>query len=495
LTSILAYDLGASSGRALLGRLTDRRIVTEELHRFPNDPVQVGGRLHWDILRLYHEMKQALLKAKNRGADLQSLGIDTWAVDFGFIGSNGELLGNPYHYRDRHTDGMMERLFREIPPEDLFGRTGIQFLTFNSIFQLYALKRADNPILREAKRFLMIPDLLRYFLTGETFNEFSNATTTQLYNPHKGDWDRELIARLGLPEAWFGQIVQPGTRVGSLLPSLCEELGVDPVPVYAVAEHDTGSAVAAVPALRKPFAYLSCGTWSLMGTEVDKPVINDLSRELNFTNEGGVYGTYRLLKNIMGLWILNETRREWERAGRSYTFPELVRLAGEAPAFAAFIDPDDDAFLHPGDMPGRIRAYCEKTGQKPPQDAGAFVRCILESLALKYRYVLEMTERLSGQRFESLHMVGGGIQNTLLCQWTADAIGKPVWAGPAEGSAIGNLAVQWIAQGQFSDIWEARKVVRDSFPITAYEPQGREMWQDAYGRFLHVTGLSQSTTG
>ncbi|MBN2984199.1 MULTISPECIES: rhamnulokinase [Cohnella] len=492
MTSTLAYDLGASSGRALLGRLTDRSIETEELHRFPNDPVQVGGRLHWDVLRLYHEMKTGLLKAKNKGIALQSLGIDTWAVDFGFIGANGELLGNPYNYRDRHTEGAMEQLFEQIPSAEIFNRTGIQFLTFNSIFQLFALKRDENPILREAKRFLMIPDLLRYFLTGERFNEFSNATTTQLYNPLKGDWDRELIGKLGLPEQWFGEIVQPGTRVGSLLPSLCEELGIEPVPVYAVAEHDTGSAVAAVPALDRSFAYLSCGTWSLMGTEVEKPVINDLARELNFTNEGGVGGTYRLLKNIMGLWILNETRREWERSGISYSFPELVQLAGAAPAFAAFIDPDDDAFLPPGDMPGRIRAYCAKTGQQAPEDAGAVVRCILESLALKYRYVLEMTERLSGQRFNGLHMVGGGIQNALLCQWSANAIGKPVWAGPAEGSAIGNLAVQWIAQGQFSDIWEARKVIRESFPVTTYEPQQREHWEDAYGRFLRATGLARA---
>jgi rhamnulokinase len=492
LANVLAYDLGASSGRALLGRLTDRRIETEELHRFPNDPVRVGDRLHWDILRLYHELKQGLLKAKHRGLEVRSLGIDSWAVDFGLIGSNGELLGNPYHYRDRHTDGMMERLFEVVPAAEVFARTGIQFLPFNSIFQLFALKRARSPMLREAQRFLLIPDLLRYFMTGEMRSEFTNATTTQLYNPAEGGWDSELLRRIGVAESLFVQIAMPGEQVGALRSSLAEELGVAPIPVYTVAEHDTGSAVAAVPATERSFAYLSCGTWSLMGTEVDRPVINDLARELNFTNEGGVNGTFRLLKNIMGLWILNETRREWEREGRSYSFPELVRMAGEAPAFAAFIDPDDDAFLPPGNMPERIRRYCERTGQKAPDQPGEVVRCVLESLALKYRYVLELTERLSGGRFNGLHMVGGGIQNTLLCQWTANAIARPVWAGPAEGSAIGNLAVQWIARGEFADIWEARKVIRDSFPVDVYEPCEGEQWENAYGEFLRATGLAKS---
>lgn len=488
--SILAFDLGASSGRALIGRLTDRKIEVEELHRFPNDPVQVGDRLHWDILRLVHEIKQGLLKAKHQDIALKSIGIDSWAVDFGFIGKNGELIGNPYHYRDRHTDGAMEALFAELPAEEIFGRTGIQFLQFNTIFQLYALKKANSPWLAQADRFLMIPDLLRYFLTGKMHNEFSNATTTQLYNPVKGDWDDELLDKLGLPRSWFGNILQPGAGAGMLQSSICSELGIDSIPVYAVAEHDTGSAVAAVPALDRSFAYLSCGTWSLMGTEVDQPVINDLARELNFTNEGGVDGTFRLLKNIMGLWVLQESRREWERTGKSYTFPELIALAEKAAPFAAFIDPDDAMFLHPGDMPAQIRSYCQQTGQKPPEDVGAIVRCILESLALKYRYVLGLTERLSGQQFNGLHMVGGGIHNTLLCAWSANAIGKPVWAGPAEGSAIGNLVVQWIAQGELSDIWEARKVIRESFPVTVYEPENRDDWEQAYGQFLKVTGLA-----
>ncbi|WP_219838228.1 rhamnulokinase family protein [Paenibacillus sp. R14(2021)] len=484
--SILAYDFGASSGRALLGRLNDRKIEVEEIHRFGNDPVAVGDRLQWDILRLFHEIKQGLLKAKIAGETPTSLAIDSWAVDFGLIGGNGELLGNPYHYRDHHTDGVMERTMERLTAGKIFGRSGIQFLPFNTIYQLAALKEAGSPLLEQAKHFLMIPDLLRYFLTGEMHNEFSNATTTQLYNPLQGGWDAELIRDIGLPPSLFGSIVQPGTQVGRLRASLTEELGIGSIPVYAVAEHDTGSAVAAVPALERDFAYLSCGTWSLMGTEVDQPVMTELAQSLNFTNEGGVYGTYRLLKNIMGLWILQESRRTWERAGLAYSFPELVALAEQAPAFQSFVDPDHPMFLRAGDMPSRIAQYCERTGQRAPVTLGGFVRCILESLALKYRYVLELTERLSGKSFSGLHMVGGGIQNVLLCQWTANAIGKPVWAGPVEGSALGNLAVQWIAQVELSDIWEARRVIRESFPVHVYESQDGSQWEEAYGRFLAV---------
>jgi rhamnulokinase len=486
-STILAYDLGASSGRALLGRLDGRRIVAEEIHRFPNDPVSVGGRLYWDILRLYHEMKQGLLKAKHRGVQPQSLGIDSWAVDFGLLGANGELLGNPYHYRDRHTEGVMEQLFAVVPRSELFRRTGIQFLPFNTIYQLAAMKKADSPLLAKAERFLMIPDLLRYFLTGEAANEFSNATTTQLFNPSLGDWDRDLLRLIGIPDRWFGQIVRPGTEAGALRESVRRELGVSPAPVIAVAEHDTGSAVAAVPASEEPFAYLSCGTWSLMGTEVRQPVIDSEALALNFTNEGGAFGTYRLLKNIMGLWILQEAAREWERAGFALSHAEIVQLASEARPFVSWIDPDDPVFLPPGDMTPRIRDYCARTGQPVPAARGEFVRCVLESLAFTYRRVLESLERLTGARYGGLHMVGGGIRNELLCQWTADAIGRPVWAGPVEASAIGNLIVQWIARGQFSGIREARAAVRASFPVKAYEPRRQDVWSEAYERYCRVT--------
>lgn len=488
--AVLAFDLGAGSGRAMLGRLMDSRITAEEIHRFPNDPVAVGDRLHWDILRLYHEIKQGMLIAGRRGEDIRSIGIDSWAVDYGLLDHNGELLGNPYHYRDSRTDGMMERLIEKVGADEIFARTGIQFLTFNTIYQLFAMKEADQPALREARRFLMIPDLIRYFLTGEAANEFTNATTTQLYNPVKGDWDDRLLEAICIPKDWFGPVLMPGTAAGELRRSVQSELGLGAIRVVAVAEHDTGSAVAAVPAESDSFAYLSCGTWSLLGTEVPKPVLTEEARKLNFTNEGGVSGTYRLLKNIMGLWILEECRRTWKREGREASHAELLARAEAAKPFAALIDPDDPSFLAPGDMPERVRAYASRTGQAAPQEDGAIARCVLESLALKYRHILEQTERLSGRKFDKLHMVGGGIQNKLLCQWTANAIGRPVWAGPAEGSAIGNLAVQWIASGDLADIREARKVIRDSFPVTVYEPEpgSAAAWEEAYGRCAALWG-------
>ncbi|MBD8837778.1 rhamnulokinase [Paenibacillus sp. CFBP 13594] len=493
--SVLAYDLGAGSGRALLGHLNDRGIETSEIHRFKNEPVKVGERMHWDILRLHHELLQGLTLVKQQGEQPESLGIDSWGVDFGLLGSNGELLGNPYHYRDTQFNGMMDQVRQELSSQRIFERTGIQFLSFNTLYQLATLQRSGSPLLHEAERFLMIPDLLRYFLTGEAVNEFTNATTTQLYNPSEGQWDGELLKHIRISEKLFGEAVMPGTRVGQLRSSICNDLGLSPIPVIAVAEHDTGSAVVAVPATERSFAYLSCGTWSLMGTEIDHPAISAESLALNFTNEGGAGGTFRLLKNIMGLWILQESMREWERQGQGISYNALLAKAEQAPPFASLFDPDDELFMPAGDMTTRIRQYCRDTGQVVPTDQGAIARAILESLALKYRRVLGWTEQLSGQSFNGLHMVGGGIQNRLLCQWTANSIGKPVWAGPAEGSAIGNMAVQWMASGAFKDIWEARKAIRDSFPVTAYEPQDGAIWEEAYGRFLRVTASATSQAG
>ncbi|NUU76516.1 rhamnulokinase [Paenibacillus xylanilyticus] len=493
--SVLAYDLGAGSGRALLGHLNDRGITATEVHRFKNEPVKAGERMHWDILRLHHELLQGLQRVKQQGEHPESLGIDSWGVDFGLLGSNGELLGNPYHYRDAQFNGMMEQVRKELTSRRIFERTGIQFLSFNTLYQLATLQRKGSPFLDAADRFLMIPDLLRYFLTGEAVNEFTNATTTQLYNPVSGLWDGELLAHIGVSDHMFGEAVMPGTRVGQLRSSITGDLGISAIPVIAVAEHDTGSAVVAVPATDRSFAYLSCGTWSLMGTEIDHPAISSESLALNFTNEGGAGGTFRLLKNIMGLWILQESMREWERQGMGISYAELLKQAELAPPFASLFDPDDDLFMPAGDMTSRIRQYCRNTGQQEPQNQGAIARSILESLALKYRRVLEWTEQLSGQSFNGLHMVGGGIQNQVLCQWTANSIGKPVWAGPAEGSAIGNMAVQWIASGAFKDIWEARKVIRDSFPVSDYEPKDRPIWEEAYGRFLRLTDSLNSQAG
>ncbi len=380
--SVLAFDLGASSGRAMLGELNQGRIEVREIHRFSNDPVRIGDRLHWDILRLFHEMKQGLLKAKGQNVQPASIGVDSWAVDFGLIDPGGELIMNPYHYRDTHSDGLMEHVVGQLSSGEIFRRTGIQFLPFNTIYQFASLQRHKPYLLREADRMLMIPDLLRYFLTGEMANEFTNATTTQLYNPVTAQWDDHLLKSLNIPERLFQSVVQPGTMVGSLRSSITEELGIPSTPIYTVAEHDTASAVVAVPALERSFAYLSCGTWSLMGTEVAEPVLDERAQELNFTNEGGAYGTYRLLKNIMGLWILQECKHTWEREGLLYSYPELVMMAEAEPAFACFIDPDDPLFLPAGNMPKRIKEYAAQTHQRVPETPAAIVRCILESLSL-----------------------------------------------------------------------------------------------------------------
>lgn len=489
MSSVLAFDLGASSGRALIGTLADGKLTVQEVHRFANDPVRTGKHLHWDILRLYHEIKQGIIKARQQGLAFSSIAIDSWAVDFGLLDRHGELLGNPYHYRDHQTDGAMAEVFAQVPEQELFGRTGIQFLQFNTIFQLHAMRQRGSVALEQAERLLMIPDLLRYYLTGEQTSEFSNATTTQLYDPQRMDWDRELMTRLGLRPELFAPVVMPGTIVGQLRAELAEELDVPVCPVIAVAEHDTGSAVAAVPAGEAPFAYLSCGTWSLMGTEVSAPVLTERARELNFTNEGGVGGTFRLLKNIMGLWIIQECRRIWVQEGQDIGFAELVELARAEQACVSLIDPDDDAFFNPGHMPSAVQAYCRRTGQPVPESPGAIIRCVTDSLALKYRYILGLTSELAGVAFGGLHMVGGGIQNRLLCQLTADAIGMPVWAGPIEGSAIGNILVQYMTLGKIGTIGEARHIVRDSFPLETYEPQPSADWDKIYADFLRLTGL------
>ncbi|WP_274650437.1 rhamnulokinase [Paenibacillus humicola] len=486
----LAFDLGAGSGRAVLGSVEDGRLAIQEVHRFPNEPVQVGARLHWDILRLYHEIKHGIRMAwRVTSGRVASIGIDSWAVDFGLIGANGELLGNPYHYRDRHTEKAMDELFAIVPKAEVFERTGIQFLPFNTLYQLFALKRDGSPLLAQAERLLMIPDLLRYFLSGEMHGEFTNATTTQAYNPTTGGWDDRLLAAAGVSRKLLPDPVRPGTPVGRLSQPVAEELGVTAIPLIAVGEHDTASAVAAVPAAGPDFAYLSCGTWSLMGTEVQAPVLTPEALRHNFTNEGGVYNTYRLLKNIMGLWLLEESKRTWERErGATIAYAGLLAQAEAAAPFRSLIDPDDGRFLNPARMPEAIASFCRETDQPVPESDGAFVRCILESLALKYRYVLEKTESLAGRTYDGLHMVGGGIQNGLLCRFTASAIGRPVLAGPAEGSALGNLAVQLIAGGAIADIAEARRLIRDSFPIRAYEPEDAPRWEEAYRTFISRLG-------
>ncbi|MDX6151624.1 rhamnulokinase family protein [Marinococcus sp. PL1-022] len=485
--SVLAFDLGAGSGRAVLGWIEAGRLETMDVHRFKNEPVRVNGRFHWDIYRIFHELKEGIRAAYEERQDIESIAIDSWAVDFGCVGQDGELLRHPYHYRDAHTDGVMEQVTERIGKKFIFERTGIQFLPFNTIYQLEAMVKADSPALKETRTLLMIPDLLRYFLTGEMKSEFTNATTTQLFNPRTMDWDEDLLKAIGVPREWMAEVVMPGTRVGELREDLQQELQVPAIPVYTSAEHDTGAAVAGVPAASSSFAYLSCGTWSLMGTEIEEPNTTPEAFEWNFTNEGGVERTFRLLKNIMGLWIFEECRRAWR--GDDASHEALLAQMEEAPAFQSYIDPDDLQFLHPADMPAQIQEYCRESGQKVPETKGEIVRCIMESLAMKYRHVLERTEQLSGQSFSGLYMVGGGIKNTYLSQFTANALGRNVWAGPKEASALGNITVQLTAAGKIKDRHEARSYIRKAVEVNAFSPKEHTAWNTEYELFCERTGL------
>ncbi|WP_207229642.1 rhamnulokinase [Ktedonosporobacter rubrisoli] len=488
MVSTLAFDLGASSGRAVLGRYDGTKLTITEMHRFPNDPVRIHQHMYWDVLRLLHEIKQGLIATRLQGQrDIQSIGIDTWGVDFGLLGMHGELLSNPYHYRDDHTLGIKAEVCRLISQEELFTRTGIQFLQFNTIFQLYALKKAASPLLDRAENLLMMPELLRYFLTGERLSEWSIVSTTQLGSPYTRTWDRELITKLNLPAHLFLEPMAPGTRAGTLLPALCTEVGMEAIPVIAVAEHDTASAVAAVPALEEDFAYMSCGTWSLLGTEISEPIINAQALQENVTNEGGVNGTIRLLKNVTGLWLIQECRRAWKNAGRQLPYTQEIQLIEQAQPFRSFIDPDHPMFVNPLDMPGQIQYYCRQTGQPVPTNEGEILRCIVESLALRYSFVLESIEKLVHKRFTRLHIVGGGAQHSALCQFTANALARPVWAGPREATAIGNVLVQYIALGKMQDLRQARRVVHDSFPIVEYEPVNTDSWEQACEKCYRIT--------
>lgn len=481
----LAFDLGAESGRAVLGRLDGRTLRIETLHRFGNGPVRIGKHLYWDVLRLWTELKAGLAAYRAaHGVDLAGLGLDTWGVDFGLLDAHDELLGNPHHYRDVRTEGMLEAAFARVSREDIFAATGIQFMEINTLYQLLALRLQGSPMLDVAKTFLMIPDLLNYWLTGVRVSEFSIATTTQFYDPRAHDWARGLLERLDLPTDILPPIVQPGEQLGTLLPEIGAEVGLGAVPVIAPACHDTGSAVAAVPATGDSFAYLSSGTWSLMGVETREPVIDAQSLALNFTNEGGVCGTIRLLKNIMGLWLVQECRRTWAVQGRELSYDEITQLAAAAPPFGPLVDPDHHDFLRPADMPRRIVEYCQRTGQRVPQSDGEIARCALESLALKYRWTLERLEQLQGRRLEVIHVVGGGSQNRLLCQLTADATQRVVVAGPVEATATGNVLMQAIAGGELNSLAEARQVVRQSFDLVTYEPGSASGWDEAYARLL-----------
>lgn len=485
--NILAFDYGASSGRAIAGIYDGQTLKLEELHRFANEPVMTNGSLNWDILRLYHEMKQGIGKSKKSGYQaIASIGIDTWGVDFGLLDASGRLLGNPYHYRDANTEGILDEAFKIVPSEEIYRQTGIQFLEFNSLFQLLSMRLKNVSILEKAETLLFTPDLMRYFLTGEKSTEYTIASTSQMLDAAKGDWAFDLINRFGIPTNILTQIVDAGTIAGKLSERVAGELGTGRIPVVATAEHDTASAVVSVPAFEGKYAYLSSGTWSLLGVEASSPVINDASFKLNYTNEGGFGRKTRLLKNIMGLWIYQECKREWDKSEEAMSFDELEAGAAGAEPFAALIDPDDISFMRPGHMTAKIRDYCVKSGQKPPETKPAMVRCILESLALKYRMALDGLEGILGYKLPVLHIVGGGCKNTILSQFTANAIGRPVITGPIEATATGNLITQLIALGEVGSLKEGRELVRRSFPAVEYTPADTAIWDDAYVKFLEL---------
>lgn len=467
----LAIDLGAESGRAILGTLDAGKLTLEELHRFPNTPVRVHTGLYWDVLRLFHEIRHSLsICGRERKITLDGIGVDTWGVDFALLGSDGALADNPRHYRDSRNNGMLEKTFAVVPREEIFAQTGIQFMQINSLYQLHAMKLSASTALAAAHKLLFMPDLFNYWLTGQQRAEVSIASTSQFYNPVKRQWATALFQRLGLPESALPEIVASGTCLGTLLAEIADSAGLPGnVPVYATAGHDTASAVAAVPAESGDWCYISSGTWSLMGVELDAPVIDDRSLALNFTNEVGAGGKIRLLKNIAGLWVLQECRRAWALAGREYSYEELSKLAAEAQPAEALIDPD--AFQEPGRMPERIAEYCATQGNKAPDEPGGMARLILESLAATYRKVLDNLETLIGRRINRVHIVGGGSRNQLLNQLASNAMGRTVVAGPAEATAAGNVLVQAIGAGLVSGSSEARGIVRRSFPLQTFEPE------------------------
>lgn len=483
----LAIDLGAESGRAILGHFDGRRLALADVHRFPNGPVRLPDGLHWDVLRLWSDIKAGVAKsARDCGPRLASIGIDTWGVDYALLDRHGALIGNPYHYRDDRTDGMVEAAFQRVSREAIFEQTGIQFMQLNTLYQLYAMVAQGSPALAIAETFLTIPDLFNYWLTGGKACEFSHATTTQCYDPRQKDWAWPLLQALNIPRRIFPEVAPSGTVRGLLLPHVAEETGAAGVRVVAPACHDTSSAVVAVPAQRPGFAWISSGTWSILGVEAPEPIITPESLRHNFTNEGGAGNTFRFCKNITGLWLVQECRRWWATHGQELTYTQLTQMAADARPFTCLIDPDHGDFLKPGDMPARIRAYAVQTGQTAPETQGEIVRSALEGIALKYRYVLETAEELLGQRLDPIHIVGGGAQNRLLSQFTADAAGRPVLTGPVEATAMGNCLMQAIALGHLGSLWDARAVVRSSTEVLTFEPGARAGWDDAYARFLRL---------
>lgn len=483
-SDFLAFDLGAESGRAILGTLEDNKIYLRELTRFPTGMLFVNGHYRWNIYRFYEEMLAAMNNVSAQKSKPQSVGFDTWGVDFALMTEDGSFLDMPICYRDPRTNGMMEAFFDLIPREEIYRQTGIQFMQLNTLFQLYSMVHSGSPLLRYAAHLLFVPDIFHYFFTGIRKSEFTFATTSQLFNPIKNTWETKLFDAMNLPVSLMQEIVQPGTFIGNFKEEIGKSTGLGQVPVVAVATHDTGSAIAAIPARGKNWAYISSGTWSLMGIESSVPLINEKTYALNLTNEGGVEHTFRVLKNIMGLWLIQQCRAAWGKD--KYSYKEIVEMSKKARPFSAFIDPDASAFLNPPDMPTAILQYCQSTGQGVPEDEGTISRIVYESLALKYRYVLDQLREIAGFPIETIYIIGGGVQNEFLCQCTADACGIPVVTGPSEGTALGNIMVQAMAAGKVNSRTEIREIIRNSFPMNVYEPTDTSVWEDAYGKFKKI---------
>ena len=482
---VLAFDFGASSGRAMFGVFDGSKIEIEEVHRFSNDPVIVNGTMYWDVLRLFFEIKQSLIKSKSFGK-VNSIGVDTWGVDFAFLDEYGQLLENPIHYRDGSTAGMVEKSFEKISKDEFYDITGNQFMEINTAFQLLSLKEIRSHMLERADVMLLMPDLFNYMLTGKKVTENSIASTTQLFDAKNRTWSDKVINSLGLPRKLFTEIVPSGTIIGKISEDISEELKIDMCDVIAVAGHDTQSALVSVPSKEKDFVFLSCGTWSLLGTEIDEPIINEKSSYYNITNEGAYGDKASFLKNIIGLWLIQESKRQWEREGKEYSFSELEYMAKEAKPFKCFIDPDADVFVPAGNIPQRIKEYCLKTNQEVPQNEGEIVRCINESLAMKYRYSLEEIKDCTCKEYPTIYMVGGGTQSKLLCQMTANACNCKVLAGPIEATVLGNIAIQLMATGEIENLDKAREIIRNSQEISYYTAQDYESWDDSYNNFKDI---------
>jgi rhamnulokinase len=483
----LAIDLGAESGRVVAGLWNGKNIRLEEIHRFPNGPVYLGDSLRWDVVRLWAEIQNGLaLAAKKYGKSIVSVGADTWGVDYVLLTGCDEMLGQPYAYRDARTNGMMEKAFRKVPRSEIFAQTGLQFMQFNTLFQLLAQKQASPGMLEAADVLLMMPDFIHWALCGSRVVEFTDGSTTQCMNPLTRNWAAGLLKKFGLPTHIFPKVVPPGTRLGALRPGVAERTGLRKVNVVAPPTHDTASAVAGVPTTntgKANWAYVSSGTWSLMGVEVKQASLSARTQVLNLTNEGGLDGTYRLLRNIMGLWLVQQCKRAFDARGRQYEYAQLAQMAAKAPALRSLVNPDDARFLNPPDMPKAIQDFCRETRQPVPKSEGELVRCAYESLALRYREVLGWLEELTGNRIEVIHIVGGGSKSRILNQFAADACQRPVVTGPVEATAMGNLLVQVRASGELASLGEMREIVRKSSDVAIFQPGKAAAWEEAAARF------------